>query len=236
MKRIVYFLLSLSISLPAVAKQEPYLPPVPSRPMLQPILEGAAPVRQRFTGDTTTTAKIFKLRTGQVYIESDMDIDADGSPRALEIDPGPGQLETSLTYEDDRPVNSERVPYFVLPSGFFQKFNIRLGDIGAVIYRGKVTYAVFADVGPSDLTGEGSLALHEALGHNPWEDSSRSRILNESIPDGVVYVVFPGSGDGTPQTPARISAVGAKLWKTLLRDSSPMIGVRAESGAAMIAR
>jgi Fungal chitosanase of glycosyl hydrolase group 75 len=236
MKWIVYLLLSFSISLPAVAKQEPYLPPAPSRQMLQPILNGAVPIRQRFAGDTTTTAKIFKLRTGQVYIESDMDIDADGSSRALEIDPGPGQLETSLTYEDDRPVNSERVPYFVLPSGFFQKFGIRLGDIGAVIYRGKVTYAVFADVGPADLTGEGSLALHEALGHNPWEDSSRSRILNESIPDGVVYVVFPGSGNGTPQTPERISAIGARLWQALLRDSSSMLESRAGIGAGMIAR
>lgn len=146
-----------------------------------------------------------------VYFRAGMAIDADGSPRARQIDPH-GQTQTSLRYRDGRSVDAEQVPYFVLPGGKYKHLGIQLGDIAAVRYNGKVAFAVFADVGPRHKLGEGSIALAQELGipANPRTGGVRG---------GVEYLVFPGSGDRTPGDPRRNFYAGAQMLRTAQGDN-----------------
>lgn len=138
-----------------------------------------------------------------------MDIDADGSPRARQIDPT-GQTQTSMRYTDGSSVNAEEVPYMVLPGGQFSQFGIKLGDMCLVRNKenGKVTVAVFADVGPRHKRGEGSMKLAEELGINP--SPTRGGISKPNIE----YLVLPGSGypaQNQQQLLARINAQKQRL-------------------------
>ncbi len=130
------------------------------------------------------------IRTPQgVYMRARMDIDADGSPRARQIDPT-GQTQTSMRYTDGSSVNAETVPYMVLPGGQYSQFGIKLGDMCLVRNKenGRVTVAVFADVGPRHKRGEGSMALAEELGIN--SSPTRGGMTKPNIE----YLVLPGSG------------------------------------------
>ena len=60
-------------------------------------------------------------------------------------------------------------------------------------------------LGPRHGIGEGSIALHRALGH---ETIVNGRLRNVGIDRGVITIVFPHSGDGAPQTPERIQTLG----------------------------
>jgi hypothetical protein len=138
-----------------------------------------------------------------------MDIDADGSPRARQIDPT-GQTQTSMRYTDGSSVNAEEVPYMVLPGGQYSQFGIKLGDMCLVRNRenGKVTVAVFADVGPRHKRGEGSMKLAEELGIN--NSPTRGGVTKPNIE----YLVLPGSGypaQNQRQLLARISAQKQRL-------------------------
>lgn len=126
-----------------------------------------------------------------IYFRAGMTIDADGSPRARQIDPT-GQTRTSLRYENGASVNAEHIPYVVLPLGKYKNLGVKLGDIAAVRYNGKVQFAVFADAGPSYKLGEGSMALAAALGIN--NSPTRGGVSSPSVE----YIVFPGSGNGRP--------------------------------------
>jgi hypothetical protein len=187
-----------------------YKPPANALSQLGSIttrLDSATQVLESFSGGKI----IFRLQSGELYIDADMDIDADGSPRAREIDPCCGQLETSLRYPNGSSVNSEEVPYFVLPGGFFQSRGIRLGDIAAVIHNNRIEYAILADVGPANKIGEGSIALSRSLGNEPIING----IVRAGIDEDVIYIIFPGSGDGTPQTIESVRTKGKALFTAL---------------------
>jgi hypothetical protein len=59
--------------------------------------------------------------------------------------------------------------------------------------------------------GEGSIALSRSLGNEPLIDE----VVRAGIDNDVIYIVFPGSGDGTPQTPAAIRGKGKALFNAL---------------------
>ncbi len=153
------------------------------------------------------------LPGGLVYFRSGMQIDADGSPRARQIDPC-GQTQTSLRHPGGASVNAEQIPYFVLPGGSYKHLGIKLGDIAAVRYQGKVQFAVFADVGPSYKIGEGSMALAQALGINP------SPTRGGTSSPQVEYLVFRGSGDRTPGHPALNHRKGIALLDAYARTAA----------------
>lgn len=150
------------------------------------------------------------IRTPQgVYMRARMDIDADGSPRARQIDPT-GQTKTSMRYTDGSSVNAEEVPYMVLPGGQYSQFGIKLGDMCLVRNKenGKVAVAVFADVGPRQKRGEGSIKLAEELGINP------SPTRGGTTRPNVEYLVLPGTGypaQSQQQLLARINAQKQRL-------------------------
>ncbi|TLU56249.1 MAG: hypothetical protein FDX18_09550 [Chlorobium sp.] len=154
---------------------------------------------------------IYKLPGGQLYYVSLLDLDSDGSRWAKQD--ATGQSGTSLRQPDGKAVDSDSVPFFVLPgSGFYRQFGIQLGDIAAIIYKDRVEFAVFADHGPKQKLGEGSIALHRSIGH---ETIRSGQFHDEAIDKDVITIVFPKSGDGTPQTPAKIRALGQKLFSEL---------------------
>jgi hypothetical protein len=152
-----------------------------------------------------------KLEGGQLYYESLLDLDTDGS--SFNTQDPTGQSDTSLHQPDGKPVDSNAVPFFVLPGGFETQFGIKLGDIAAVIFKDKVEFAVFADHGPRKKLGEGSIALHRSLGH---ETIRGGKLHDEAIDAEVITIVFPGSGDiHTPQTPEKSRDIGKPLFTAL---------------------
>ena len=91
-------------------------------------------------------------------------------------DPHPGYFVTATTLYQDDPnrqdrcnqsgyVDSERIPYFVLPTG--EVGGAGLGDI--VVARAtiggaqRLIYGIVADAGPANKFGEGSIAFNQAL-------------------------------------------------------------------------
>jgi Fungal chitosanase of glycosyl hydrolase group 75 len=126
--------------------------------------------------------------------------DDDGDPVIQDSgDPAPGfyisitALEDQTKEERDprRYVDAEKIPYFVLPGD--KKFGAKLGDFGFVVNpsNGKSSGCIFADIGPDDEIGEGSIALAKALEIDSDPKSG-------GIDDGLAYVVFPGTRNGWP--------------------------------------
>jgi hypothetical protein len=154
---------------------------------------------------------VYVLAGGELYFDAPLALDTDGSVYAKQ-DPT-GQPDTSIHNPDGTPVDANAVSYFVLPChGFQEKLGIRYGDIAAVIYKGKIEFAVFADCGP-DALGEGSIALHRGLGR---ERIVNGKLHNAGIESGVITIVFPVSGiSDDPQTPAKIRETGRRLFREL---------------------
>lgn len=126
---------------------------------------------------------------------SSMAIDADGMGDdgigGEILDPTYGQNDTSLHYAGSgKPLDARYVRYIVLPEGFNGQGdhpNVRLGDVAAVFYNGRLAYAIFGDAGPASQLGEGSVALADALGIPSDPEYG-------GVSDGVIYIIFPGSG------------------------------------------
>jgi hypothetical protein len=124
-------------------------------------------------------------------------------------DPAPGYYisMTSLadgakkTTDPTRYVNSSTVPYIAIPPKFSASFT--LGDIALVVNKknGKRCYAIFADTGPANKIGEGSIFLAEQLGiaANPKKGGTDKN---------VVYILFKKSGAGKVLTNEMIESRG----------------------------
>ncbi len=134
-------------------------------------------------------------------------------------DPYPGfyvsttalQDKTKAINDPRRYVDSNTIPYIVLPARPKKhQGGAKLGDFCVVVYRVKnkyrVAYAIFADLGPENKLGEGSIALAKALGI-----PSDPRL--GGIEQGVLYLVFPDSGNGKPRTIQEINTITKRLFK-----------------------
>ena len=116
-------------------------------------------------------------------------------------DPAPGYYVSGTTLQDstkehsdlDRYVDSATIPFYVLPKQI--NFPTRIGDFGIVINKNNGTSSgcIFADIGPDDALGEGSIALAKAIKiqSNPREDGSE---------DTFIYIIFSNSSIGWPLT------------------------------------
>jgi peptidoglycan hydrolase-like protein with peptidoglycan-binding domain len=147
------------------------------------------PVEQEFVRQPKILAV---LPGGQLYFDSELQLDTDGAPELS----GDATQEsgTSLRYRDRQPINANRVPYFVLPqpTSWPEQFGIGLGDLAAVIFRGRIAFAVFADFGPKTKLGEGSVQLFRQLGE---ERVRNERVRDFGMDPGVITIVFPKSAD-----------------------------------------
>jgi hypothetical protein len=123
----------------------------------------------------------------------------EGSPIVQGIeDPAPGfYISTTALgnpeYPENEPehyVDSERYPFSVLPGGHSN--GCKTGDVG-VAYNtetGDSMYFAYADIGPGDEIGEGSMLLAKCLGLNPDPRSGGTSSLK------IVFVFFPNSAPG----------------------------------------
>jgi len=138
--------------------------------------------------------------------------DRHGKPLVqLESDPFPGYYISCTTLADQtkefndpsRYVDSTKIPYVALPAEIAERGGARLGDFAFVVnlHSRKSSFAIYADIG---TLGEGSVALAETLGISP-----NARHGGES--DGVLYMLFPGSGNMKPRTIGEIQNEGERL-------------------------
>jgi hypothetical protein len=108
-----------------------------------------------------------------------------------------GQNTTSVPLvggKDPIYFDATKIPYVVLPkNGFETEARVAILDLGIAIYKDRICSVIFCDRGPSNKIGELSIRAHEVLGHDPWANSSHTRIKNSSIEEGVLYFIFPGS-------------------------------------------
>jgi hypothetical protein len=151
--------------------------------------------------------------------------DADGEPFIQgPNDPFPGYYVSATALADrskpandpTRYVDASRIPFIVLPGGMAGQLGARPGDFAAAFNQrsGKFSFAIFGDVGPYDRIGEGSVALAENLG-------IRSDARNGGARRGILYLVFPGSGNGRPRTIEEINTQGQKLVQDWESSISP---------------
>jgi len=174
--------------------------------------------------DPNAVTALRRMPNGTIVYVSKLAVDLDGSPFACSPHHGAmDQCPTSLMLPDGRgsevPVDADTIPYVVIPwagprdvrGRFTALTGVGVGDFGYVRYHGATVPVIVADTGPFEKLGEGSLALHRALGRElcAARDTKRvcTRVVDpmESIDGDVVTVLFPGSARSglTPQTIAQ---------------------------------
>ena len=135
--------------------------------------------------------------------------DREGNPFIQEeSDPSPGYYVSCTSLADEtkkftdptRYVDASAIPYIALPEKVADRGGALLGDFALVsnLRNGRSAFAIYADIG---TIGEGSIALAEALG-------IRSNARNGGASDGILYVIFPGSGNLHPRTLDEINTEG----------------------------
>jgi len=163
-------------------------------------------LNQAFKGATY----VGTLPEGQLFFESNLELDDDGS--IYHKQDKTGQAGTSLSAGHGKSVDANAIPYVVLPRNSFGHWGIRLGDIAMVLHNGRMSPAIFADHGPEGKLGEGSIELHRRLGH---ETIHNGKLINHGITGRVLTFVFPHSGNGRSQPVNAIEAVARRCWYDL---------------------
>lgn len=170
-------------------------------------------ISQAFTGKKF----MCKLPGGQLYFDSKLALDADGSP-VYSAQDATGQVHTAVQDAAGNDLDADVINYFVLPGGFWAGQGIAKGDIGVVIHGIRMAFACFGDVGPSGSLGEGSISLHRELGHETVRNrhtATGGTLINQGLDRDVITIVFPGSGNGRGRTNAESAAIGAPLFQHL---------------------
>lgn len=157
-----------------------------------------------------------KAYNGAAVWTADMDIDCDGIETAAcnaKTDPSFWN-QTALAINGDNGetyLDASKIPYIVVP-GVSTRYDagndsLILGNVAAVIYGGKVGYAIYGDVGPVNIIGEASYALAQSMGISP--NPANGGVDAASVS----YVLFKGENAtvSDPTNLAEIKALGEKL-------------------------
>ena len=150
--------------------------------------------------DPSRCKTLLRFDDGTIFFDAKMAICTDGSPRGDKIDLS-GQTETAHTLADGKPFNAETIPYVVLPmpdkktgENFLADMGLKKGDLAMVIYCGGRCGAILAELGPVAKIGETSVRTHELLPvPSPWKTPQKLRITNVSVPESVLYFIFPNT-------------------------------------------
>ena len=148
---------------------------------------------------------------------SGLAVDKNGDPYIQgSDDPFPGYYVSTTDLSDrtkaandpTRYVDASQIPYIVLPEGIETQTGAHPGDFAMVfnLQNGKSSPAIYADTGPRDRIGEGSLALAETL--ELWSDARSGGTTR-----GILYLVFTGSGNGRPRSTEEINAEAEHLFQ-----------------------
>lgn len=135
---------------------------------------------------------------------------ANGNPLVQQPDdPAPGFYISMTSLQDEskkyadptRYVNSETIPFIVIPPKF--SANFKLGDIALAVNtkNNKRCFAIVADIGPMNKIGEGSINLANQLG-------LRSNPKFGGAENGITYILIKNSGNGKVMTTTEIENIG----------------------------
>ncbi len=93
-------------------------------------------------------------------------------------------------------VDATLIPYIALPPQLARALKVQLGDMAIVVNaaNGKLSFAIFADVGARDSLGEGSIALGNLL-DLPTTDLRSGK---SGARKNIIYLIFPGTVDLPP--------------------------------------
>jgi hypothetical protein len=184
--------------------------------------------------DPNAVTALRRLPDGTIAYVSKLAVDLDGSPFACSAEHGAmDQCPTALMLSDARgrevPIDADRIPYVVIPwegpsdveGQFTALTGVKAGDFGYVVHDGVTVPVIVGDTGPFEKLGEGSIALHRALGRELCAKRDAAgvcvRVVEpmESIDGNVVTVLFPGSArdDLTPATIARTIPIEVALLR-----------------------
>lgn len=107
-------------------------------------------------------------------------------------------------------VDATKIPYIALSPYLAKQLGIVLGDLAVVTSQvtGEFAYALYADVGPTEKVGEGSLALATSLGF-PHASPRTGGVSGEFI-----FLIFPksGLGQGRVRTLDEIRNAASRLY------------------------
>jgi len=146
--------------------------------------------------------------------------DSNGNPVIQKAsDPFPGYYISTTALVDGnfnerdprRYVDATKIPYIVLPNNpLIWNTGVKKGDVAVVYYEKtkQLSFAIFADVGPENGLGEGSVKLAQNLGHDPFLNGK----VRKGISQGVFCLVFPKSGNGKPRTVGEINSLTQPLF------------------------
>ena len=196
-----------------------YTPPPASISRLGTIVDRIAQATPIDKDITKTPAIFATLPGGEIIFDTDLELDTDGWPDGFGSGDTSHQADTNL-HCGGKPINANEVPYFVLPlpKPWFTDLSVSLGDYAAVIFKDKLAFAVFADLGPTKKLGEGSLELLRRLGQERLRPNGK--VINAGMEPHIITIVFPGSGDAAHRTDqatllAKIDATARPLFEAL---------------------
>jgi hypothetical protein len=159
-------------------------------------------------------------KNGAVFWKSDMDIDCDGkiTTQCNSSTDCCFQNDTFCHDSYDHPLDSANLPYIVVPSTSsiwkYTSYGIACGQVVAVMYNGKLVYAVMGDTGPPGIIGEGSYNLATRLGIDPDPKTG-------GVDSGVTFLIFTGSTNRVSpiQDHTKANSVGANAAKQFLANN-----------------
>jgi hypothetical protein len=164
----------------------------------------ATAVKGGFGLDGAGSISIYQC-AGALTWKADMDVDCDGiqtSPCDTDVT---GQPQTSIV--DLAPtgdVDPTKLPYFVIPLGtpettWYKSYDVQLGQLGAVIYQGRVQYGIFADEAGGAFIGESSYAMCQLFLGAPTGAGANNDPCDPNQggidPADVTYVTFTGAAN-----------------------------------------
>jgi len=166
---------------------------------------------------TLVKAAIYGLK-GALYWVADMDVDCDGRPTPGKCDRAHDccfMMDTAV-HGPSGALAAAETPYVVIPNNFHPA-GLTPGTVIAVIYGGKIQYAVFGDTGPQNIIGEASYATAEKLGIPP--SATDGGINGRSV----TYIAFTGAGTvpKNAEDQAETRALGESLMAKLLQNNTP---------------
>ncbi|MGW3913804.1 glycoside hydrolase family 75 protein [Streptomyces sp. NPDC005070] len=173
----------------------------------------------KYRTDEETSATIPVCgKNGAVFWKADMDIDCDGQVTAkcnAGTDPW-FQDDTAFHQSDGRALRADSLPYVVVPSSSsiwkYTSSGIKGGGVVAVVYNGKVEYAVVGDTGPTQIIGEASYATANALGIDPDPETG-------GADTGVTYILFKNTQVSPIESHSAAVSLGDSLARQFLANN-----------------
>ncbi|MCX4987472.1 MULTISPECIES: glycoside hydrolase family 75 protein [unclassified Streptomyces] len=157
-------------------------------------------------------------KNGAVFWKADLDIDCDGQVTARcngDTDPW-FQDDTAFHQSNGQALRADSLPYVVVPSTSsiwkYTSSGIKGGGVVAVIYNGKVEYAVVGDTGPTQIIGEASYATASALGIDPDPETG-------GTDSGVTYILFKNSQVSPIESHSAAVSLGDSLAKQFIQSN-----------------